>query len=106
MENQFYDDIYKFIFENMCRRNFDKTSFFDFLLGSDNLTLIDILTFITPNRDIQKKFLADIESIRPKIINLYRKHSIPIIEQLDTRTLLLSLFKECANIRSFCLSSY
>lgn len=106
MENQFYNDIYKFILENMRIHNFNKTSFFDFLLRNDNLVLIDILDFITPNREIQKKFLADIESLRPQIINLYKNHSIPINELLDTRTLLLSLFKEYANICSFCPLSY
>ncbi len=106
MENQFYDDIHKFILENMHIHNFNKTSFFDFLLRNDNLVLIDILAFITSNRKIQEKFLADIESLRPQIINLYKNHSIPINELLDTRTLLLSLFKECANIRSFYPLSY
>lgn len=87
-------------------QNFNKNSFFDFLLVNDNLALIDILDFIAPKREISNKFLTAIESLRPQIINLYKKHSIPINEQLDTRALLLSLFTECTNIRFLCPLSY
>ncbi len=106
MKNQLYDDIYNFILENMYLKNFNKTSFFDRLLNNDNLAFIDILALITSNREIQKKFLASIESLRPQIINLYQNHSISFNQQLDTHALLLSLFKECANIRFFCPLSY
>lgn len=106
MKNQFHDDIYKFILEHMRIQNFNKNSFFDFLHVNDNLTLIDILNFIAPKQEILNKFLTAIESLRPQIINLYKKHSIPINEQLDTRALLLSLFTECTNVRFLCPLSY